>query len=96
MCYIIQHTLNPSNSLTQQWGGDLAVSQWWSRGRGSSARVARRGRRYSQVTKVGIDVVRPRVIKLWLCGVHQDRHQTSEAPKGEIENKGKLEAHQQG
>lgn len=48
------------------------------------------------MTEVGIDVVRSRVIKLRLCGVHQDRHQASEAPEGEIKNKGKLEAHQQG
>lgn len=48
------------------------------------------------MTEVGIDVVRSRIIKLWPCGVHQDRHQASEAPKGEIENKGELETHQQG
>lgn len=45
------------------------------------------------MTEVGIDVVRSRIIKLRLCGVHQDRHQASEAPKGKVENKGKLEAH---
>lgn len=48
------------------------------------------------MAEVGIDVVRSGIIKLWPSGVHQDRHQASEAPKGEIENKGKLEAHQQG
>lgn len=48
------------------------------------------------MTEVGIDVVRSGVIKLRLCGVHQDRHQAPEAPEGEIENKGELEAHQQG
>lgn len=80
----------------QQWGGDLAVSQRWSRRRGPSARVARWRRRYPKMTEVGIDVVRSRVIKLRLRGVHEDRHQAFEAPEGEVENKGKLEAHQQG
>lgn len=48
------------------------------------------------MTEVGVDIVRSRVIKLRLRGVHQDGHQASEAPEGEVENKGKLEAHQQG
>lgn len=47
------------------------------------------------MTEVGVYIVWSRVIKLRLCGVHQDRHQASEAPKGEIEHKGKLEAYQQ-
>lgn len=80
----------------QQRGGDLTVFQWWSCSRGSSAGVARRGRRHSQMTEVGVDVVGSRVIKFRLCGVHQDRHKSFEAPKGEIEHKSKLEAHQQG
>lgn len=48
------------------------------------------------MTEVGVDVVGSRVIKFRLCGVHQDRHKSFEAPKGEIEHKSKLEAHQQG
>lgn len=48
------------------------------------------------MAEVGVDIVRSRIIKLRVRGVHQDRHQTSEAPKGEIEYKGKLEAYQQG
>lgn len=48
------------------------------------------------MTEIGIDVMRSRVIKLRLGGVHQDRDQASEAPEREIEDKGKLEAHQQG
>lgn len=79
----------------QKWGRDLAVSQWWACGRGSSARVARWGRRYSQMTEVGVYIMWSRVIKLGLCRVHQDRHQASETPEGEIEHKGKLEAYQQ-
>lgn len=82
--------------LTQQWRGDLAVSHRGPRGRRANARVTRRGRWYSKVTEVGIDVMRSRVIKLRLCCVYQDRHQASETAEGEIENKGKLEAHQQG
>lgn len=79
----------------QQRGGDLTVSQRWSSGRGSCAGVARRGRRCSQMTQIGVDVMRSRVIELGLCGVHQHRNETSEAPEGEIEHKGKLEANQQ-
>ncbi len=48
------------------------------------------------MAEVGVDVVRSRVIKLWLRGVNEDRHQALKAPEGEIENEGKLEAHQQG
>lgn len=80
----------------QEWGGDLAVFQRWSCCGGSSTRIAWRRRRNTQMTEVSVDVMWPRVIELWFCGVHQDRHQTFEAPQGEIEHKGKLEAHQQG
>lgn len=48
------------------------------------------------MTEVGVDVMRSRIIKLRLCGVHQDRHQTSEAPQGKVEHKGELEAYEQG
>lgn len=48
------------------------------------------------MTEVGVDIVRSGVIKLRLRGVHQDGHQASEAPEGEVEHKGKLEAHKQG
>lgn len=48
------------------------------------------------MTEVGVDIMRSRVIKFRLSGVHEDRHQAFEAPEGEVENKGKLEAHQQG
>lgn len=48
------------------------------------------------MTEVGVYVVGSRVIKFRLCSVHKDRNQASEAPEGEIEHKGKLEAHQQG
>lgn len=48
------------------------------------------------MTEVGVDVMRSRIIKLGLCGVHQDRHQTSEAPQGKVEHKGELEAYEQG
>lgn len=48
------------------------------------------------MAEVGVDVMRSRIIELRLCGVHQDRHQASEAPEGEVEHEGELEAHQQG
>lgn len=48
------------------------------------------------MTEVGVDVVGPGVVELRLGGVHQDRHQALEASEGEVEDEGKLEAHQQG
>lgn len=47
------------------------------------------------MTEVSVDVVRSRVIELRLRGVDQDRHEPSEAPEGEIQHEGKLEAHEQ-
>lgn len=83
-------------SLTQQRRHNLAGCRRRSCRGSSSAGVSRWGRQCSQMTEVGVDVVGSRVVKLLLCGVHQDGHQASEAPKGEVEHKGKLEAHQQG
>lgn len=85
-----------ASQLTQQRRGELAVSERRSCSGGSNAGVPGEGRQRSKVTEVGVDVVRPGVVELWLGGVHQDRHQSLEASEGEVENKGKLEAHQQG
>ena len=48
------------------------------------------------MAEVGVHVMGSGVIKLWLCGVDQHRHQASESPQGKVQDKGKLEAHQQG
>lgn len=48
------------------------------------------------MAEVGVDIMRSRVVKFWLCRMHQNRHQTFEASEEEIEHKGELEAHQQG
>lgn len=58
--------------LTQQRGGELAVFEGQSSCGCSDAGVPRWGRQRSKMTEVGVDVVRPRVVELWLRGVHQD------------------------
>lgn len=82
--------------LTQQRRGELAVLERRSGSGCSSAGVPGEGRQRPEVAEVGVDVVRTGVIELGLGGVHQDRYQSPEASEGEVEDKGKLEAHQQG
>lgn len=62
----------PVSELTQQRRGELAVLEGQSCSGCSDAGVPRWGRQRSKMTEVGVDVVRPRVVELWLRGVHQD------------------------
>ena len=47
------------------------------------------------MAEVSVHIMGSGVIELWLCGVDQHRHEASEAPQGKVQNKGKLESHQQ-
>lgn len=46
------------------------------------------------MAEVGVHVVGAGVVKLRLLRVDQYGHQPPEAPQGEVDHKGKLEAHQ--